>query len=63
MCFLADKFGNPGDKTWLAVDDEILKKKPLVDMVTTEKAIESLRKYSKAALNGDKPFFIAAGWC
>ena len=59
--FLDDPFGNPGGRTWLAAEDEELKTKPLVDMVTTELATEALRKYSKEAKNGGKPFFIAAG--
>ena len=59
--FAAGSIGDPNGASWAAINDSILVDKPLIDMNIAKKAIESLRKYSKQALSGEKPFFIAAG--
>ncbi|KAL4239664.1 hypothetical protein ACF0H5_000470 [Mactra antiquata] len=54
-------FENTGS-SWLAVPDDQLKHKPLIDRQIADHAISTLRKVAPAAKSGEKNFFVAVGF-
>ena len=48
--------------SWLAVPDDQIPNKPLIDTQLADRAIQTLRQVAPAALSGKKPFFLAVGF-
>lgn len=65
QCFILASYydNNPNGDLWIAIDDQLLEKRPLIDMDIADKAIETLKKVSHTAADAQKPFFVAAGDC